>query len=190
MAHAGKEIRSTQLGLRMIFRETASDTNGEALRLDVFVDPDRAILGKHMHPLQEERIEVVAGGLRGEVGGEPKALAPGDISAIPPGTMHHWASEPGPETHLRLQFQPALRTEVVFETLLGLASDGKVRRNGMPRFLQASVFIAEYGEELYFPIPGPIKKAMAVGVAPVARRLGHRPSYPQYSGGDRAAASG
>jgi quercetin dioxygenase-like cupin family protein len=184
MAHAGKEIEAEPLGLRMRFNETSADTGGEALRLEVFVAPGQPILGEHMHPLQQERIEVVAGGLRGTVGGEPKELRPGDVSVVPPTVMHHWASEPGEETHLKLEFRPALRTERVFETLLGLAEDGKVRGNGMPRLLQASVFIDEYGEELYFPIPGPIKKLMAVALAPVARRLGHRPWYPKYSGDD------
>jgi hypothetical protein len=85
---------------------------------------------------------------------------------------------------MRVEFRPALRTEVVFETLMGLAAEGKVRRNGMPRALQASVFIQEYGEELYFPIPGPIKIVLAKVVAPVARRFGYAPSYEKYSGGD------
>jgi quercetin dioxygenase-like cupin family protein len=181
MAHPGKEMAASKLGLRMVFRETAAETGGETLRLDVFVDPDTPILGKHMHPRQVERIEVVAGGLRGTVGGEEKRLRQGDASEIPPTVMHHWSSEPGEVAQLRVEFRPALRTEVVFETLLGLASEGKVRRNGMPRLLQASVFIQEYGDELYFPIPGPIKKVLAAVVAPVARRFGYRPSYPQYS---------
>jgi quercetin dioxygenase-like cupin family protein len=184
MAHPGKEMAASKLGLRMVFRETAAETGGETFRLDVFVDPDTPILGKHMHPRQEERIEVVAGGLSGEVGGEPKRLGVGDRSAIPPTVMHHWRSEPGEQTHLRVEFRPALRTELVFETLIGLAAEGKVRANGMPRLLQASVFIQEYGEELYFPIPGPIKKVLATAVAPVARRLGHRPWYEEYTGDD------
>ena len=184
MARAGKQIEAPQLGLRMLFRAVSADTDGEAFRLDVFVEPDQPIFGKHMHPRQQERIEVLAGGLRGEVGGEQKVLATGEVSAIPPTVMHHWSSEPGEPTHLSVEFTPALRTEVVFETLIGLASEGKVRGSGMPRLLQASVFIQEYGDELYFPIPGPIKMVLARIVAPVARRFGYRPSYPKYSQGD------
>lgn len=181
MAHAGKEIASEQLGLRMVYRATSADTGGEALRLDAFVTPDTPILGEHTHPRQQERIEVVSGRLVGQVGGAPKTLEPGDVSVIPAGVKHHWGSAPGEATHLTVEFRPALRTEIVFETLLGLAADGKVRPSGMPRFLQAAVFIEEYGDELYFPIPGPIKKVMAVVVAPVARRRGIRASYPKYS---------
>lgn len=181
MAYAGKEIGSSQLGLRMVFRETAADTNGEALSLDIFVTPDTKVFSKHMHPQQQETIEVVGGGLDGEVGGEERELRSGDVSVIPPRVMHHWKSVPGDETHLRVEFRPALQIEVVFETMLGLAADGKVKANGMPPTMQAAVFIAEYGDMLYFPIPAPIRKFMAVAIAPIARRRGYRASYPEYS---------
>ncbi len=181
MAYAGKEIGSVQLGLRMVFRETAADTNGEFLRLDIFISPDRAVFSKHMHPHQQETIEVVAGGLDGEVGDSAKSLRPGDVSIIPPEVMHHWHSLPGDETHLRVEFRPAMQIEVVFETILGLAADGKLKVNGMPPLMQSAVFIAEYGDMLYFPIPAPIKKVMAVALAPIARRMGYRASYPKYT---------
>jgi len=184
MARAGKEIAAPQLGLRLRFVDVATDTGGELLRLEVFVDPDQPVFGKHMHPRQEERVEVLSGGLRGQVGGEGKVLNAGDAFAVSATVMHHWLSQPGEPTHLRVEFRPALRTEVVFETLIGVASEGKVRRNGMPRLLQAAVFIQEYGEELYFPIPGPIKAVLAKVVAPVARRYGYAPFYERFSGGD------
>jgi quercetin dioxygenase-like cupin family protein len=189
MARAGKEIQASQLGLRMVFEQVSADTDGEAFSLEVFVEPGQPILGKHMHPRQQERVEVLSGGLEGEVGGDAKVLGPGEASVVPPTVMHHWKSRPGAPTHLRVEFRPALRTEVVFETLIGLAAEGKVRRNGMPRLLQASVFIQEYGDELYFPIPGPIKAVLAKAVAPAARRLGYAPSYEKYSGGDPVPAA-
>lgn len=173
----------------MIFREVAADTDGEALRLDVFAEPDRPIFARHMHPLQQEHVEVLSGGLVGEVGDQAKTLGPGDVSVIPATVMHHWRSQPGAQTHLLVEFQPALCTEVVFETLIGLAGEGKVRRNGMPRLPQAAVFIQEYGDELYFPIPGPIKAVLANVVAPAARKLGYAPWYPKYSGADPVPAA-
>jgi hypothetical protein len=43
------------------------------------------------------------------------------------------STEGGEEVRVRVEFRPALRTEVVLETLAGLAREGRTTRAGLPR---------------------------------------------------------
>ena len=59
MAYAGKEIRSPTT--RLVFKETAADTDGELLRFEQFVKGGTPPVPEHRHPGQEERFVVLSG---------------------------------------------------------------------------------------------------------------------------------
>src|SRR5829696_2332119 len=63
VARRGEVLESPINGQRAVFRETAQDTGGELLRLDFFVAPGGFLGNEHLHPKQEERIEVLSGTL-------------------------------------------------------------------------------------------------------------------------------
>jgi hypothetical protein len=46
-----------------------------------------------------------------------------------------------------VEYRPALRTEVLFETLFGLGRDGKTDQEGSPRLLQGTLMLEEYEDE-------------------------------------------
>jgi len=48
-----------------------------------------------------------------------------------------------------VEYRPALRTEVLFETLFGLGRDGKTDEEGSPRLLQGAVMLKEYKDDAY-----------------------------------------
>lgn len=68
MAKAGDELVNPVTGLRTVFRKTARDTDGELLQVDWIGEPGWNTGPDHVHPLQEERFEVISGklGLRVE----------------------------------------------------------------------------------------------------------------------------
>jgi hypothetical protein len=59
MARAGDELVNPVTGLRTVFRKTARDTAGEQLQLDWISEPGWTTGPDHVHPLQEERFEVL-----------------------------------------------------------------------------------------------------------------------------------
>jgi hypothetical protein len=59
VAYTGKVIESPDT--KLVFRETAKETNGELLRFEQFVQKDHVPIPAHLHGDQEERFGVLAG---------------------------------------------------------------------------------------------------------------------------------
>lgn len=65
MAYRGQLLENPLSGERITFRETAADTGGELLAIDLELAPGgRVPGGLHVHPEQEESFEVVRGTMR------------------------------------------------------------------------------------------------------------------------------
>jgi hypothetical protein len=63
MAKAGDELINLVTGLRTVFRKTARNTDGDLLQVDWIGSPGWTTGPEHVHPLQEERFEVLSGKL-------------------------------------------------------------------------------------------------------------------------------
>jgi hypothetical protein len=63
MAKAGNELVNPVTGLRIVFRKTARDMDGELLQVDWIGEPGWTTGPDHIHPFQEERFEVICGKL-------------------------------------------------------------------------------------------------------------------------------
>ena len=154
------------------------------LQFDFFLQPHKVVAPEHAHPRQEERFQVVTGAMRGRVVGQERSVSPGQWAVVPPGTPHIWWNDGEGEVHLVVEFRPALRTEDFLETVFGLGRAGKGRPDGRPKSrLQMAVLLAAYRDEFYpVEIPSLVRQVMVVVVAPLARWLGYRPRYPEFSG--------
>ncbi len=180
MAKAGDELVNPVTGLRTVFRKTAQETNGELLQVDWIGEPGWTTGPDHVHPLQEERFEVLSGRLGLRVEGVERVLGEGEALTAPVGSAHAaWNAGEG-EVHALVDFRPALRTETAFETLAGLARDGKTNGAGMPRNpLLLALVLRHFEDEIYFVRPPLAVQRVVFGVlARVARLLGYRAEYP------------
>lgn len=83
----------------------------------------------HIHPRQEERIEVLAGELAARLDGHTERRERGEQLAIEAGTPHTLWNAADSDARLLIRFTPALRTEALFETAIGL---GRKRRTMTP----------------------------------------------------------
>jgi quercetin dioxygenase-like cupin family protein len=181
MAKAGDELVNPVTGLRTVFRKTAQDTCGELLQVDWIGDPGWTTGPDHVHPLQEERFEVISGELGLRVEGVEHVLGEGEVIVAPAGSAHAaWNASSNDEVHALIDFRPALRTETAFETLAGLARDGKTNKAGAPKNpLLLALILHHYEDEIYFVRPPLALQRMIFGVlAKVARLLGYRAEYP------------
>ena len=192
MARAGEKIYNPVQGDWIVFRETAGDTGGELMSGELVVSP-RGGNPLHVHPIQEEHFKVLSGTLGVQVGDEQRSLGEGEEALVPPGTPHRWYNEAGQEEALVLgEVRPALNMEIFFETLYGLARDGRTDENGVPNLLQQSVTLTGINKgEIYLAWPPiAVQKVLLAALAPAGRVLGYKDHYPKYSAVEAAGAEG
>jgi quercetin dioxygenase-like cupin family protein len=203
MARAGDEMVDPIAGARMIFRKTAKETDGELLQLDWIGKAGWTAGPLHVHPYQEERLEVISGTLRSHVADVERIHEAGEVVVAPAGSVHTvWnAGGEEEEVHALVEFRPALRTETVLEILTGLAHDGKTNKAGTPKNpLRLALIAHDYEDEIYLTQPPLFVQRVIFGVlAKVGRLFGYRAEYPYPYGdqgeepfvseGERASAS-
>ncbi len=110
--HTGQTIRFVSIESELLVMESSYRAGGM---------PAPA----HLHPSQEERFEVLEGGVRSELDGERRDLAAGDRLIIPPGAPHSFGGHPDRDGRVRWEVRPALRTAELFELLFGLADGSR-----------------------------------------------------------------
>jgi quercetin dioxygenase-like cupin family protein len=179
VARAGDELVNPATGLRIVFRETAQSTSGELLQVDWIGDPGWTTGLDHVHPHQEERFEVLSGNLGLRVAGVERAHGSGEAILVPAGVPHAAWNAGDDDVHVLVDFRPALRTEIAFETLAGLARDGRTTAAGIPRnLLRLALVLREFENEIYFARPPlAVQKAILGPLAVLGRLLGHQAEY-------------
>jgi quercetin dioxygenase-like cupin family protein len=181
MAHAGQILNNPVTGEQIIFRQTAADTGGELLAIDLVLAPDGHVPGAHMHPSQEERFEVVSGTMKFRLGRKRIVANAGDVVVVPAGSVHRFANAGDEPAHVRVEVRPALKMEHLFETTVALAQEGRTNRRGMPKPLDLALFVREYEDEVRAPFPpAPVVRAT---MAPLVWIAKHRGLAQRYVGG-------
>jgi quercetin dioxygenase-like cupin family protein len=180
MAKLGDELVNPVTGLRTVFRKTAQETSGELLQVDWIGSPGWSTGPDHVHPRQEERFEVSSGRLGLRADGIERVHGVGDVIVVSAGSPHAVWNAGDDEVHVLVDFEPALRTERAFETLAGLARDGKTNRAGAPKNpLQLALILREFEEEIYFVRPPlAVQRVILGALAFIGRLLGYRAEYP------------
>lgn len=180
MITAGDVLEHPVTRERIIFRQTARDTGGALAQADFFIPPGGFVAAEHIHPLQEERFEVLAGLLRGRAAGREVTAGPGETVIIPAGTPHVWWNDGQDELHALVELRPALGAETFFASLFGLAQDGKTSpRTGLPNPLQLAVIMRAHRDLIILARPArPVQAALFGALALIGRRLGYKAAYP------------
>jgi hypothetical protein len=82
---------------------------------------------------------------------------------------------------MRWQITPALRTEFLLETGMGLAKDGKVNKSGTPGLLQGALIATHYHREYRLANPPFWVQQIIFALAkPIALLKGRRAVYQKY----------
>ncbi len=178
MAYAGQILDNPITGERIIFRQTAADTGGELLAIDLILAPDGHVPGAHVHPSQEERFEVISGTMKFRLGRKKVIAQAGDVVTVPPGAVHKFANAGDEPAHVRVEVRPALKMEQLFETTVALAHEGRTNQKGMPRPLDLALFVRQFADEVRAPFPpAPVVRATMAPLAWVAQHRGLAQRY-------------
>jgi quercetin dioxygenase-like cupin family protein len=183
VAKSGDVIENPVSGERVSFRLVSAETEGALLRWEHALRPGARVPYDHIHSVQEERFEVVAGTATVRIGNETNVLKAGDSLIIPAGTAHGLANHGDDELLVLTELRPAMNTELYFETVFGLARDGKVAKNGVPNMLHTAVIVRALGEK--GGLAGPPMLLQNIGLtvlAVVGRLFGYKGRYDKYSG--------
>ena len=181
MVKAGEVYENPVTGERAVIRVGTQESGGKLLVNDLYVRPGGAVMGEHVHPSIEESFTVVRGRVGFRVDGEESVAEPGRRLTVPPGVAHDWWNAGQEEAHVIVEIGPAARFEEMIRNAFGLAQDGKTDPKGRPRLLQAALFAREFDDVLRFTRPPrPVQKALFGVLAPIARLLGYRGSFPEY----------
>lgn len=183
MAPARASIENPVTGERFSIVQSAQETNGAVLQMDFFMRPYGFVAAEHIHPYQEERFKILAGTLHFHVAGRTQVLEAGQALVVPAGTPHKWWNAGAIEGHVLIEFRPAMQTQFFFETLFGLARDGKTDQHGRPNLFQIAVLAPAYRNEMQPAawLDKLLFKMLLPVLAPLGRRLGYKARYPQYS---------
>jgi quercetin dioxygenase-like cupin family protein len=178
MIRAGDTIENPITGERIVFHKTSRDTNGEAVVVEVFVQPGGFVAATHVHPHQEERFQVLRGSVGYRLGRRRDVAGPGERFTVPRGTPHCFWNAGEEQAHFICEVRPALGFEQLLETMFALAADGKTNRKGMPSPLRLAVIARHHFDDVRLPFPPALvqRAGLALG-APLGRVLGYRPTY-------------
>src|SRR3954470_6568146 len=178
MIHAGDTIHNPVTGERIVFRQTSRETNGEAVVIETFVQPNGFVAAAHVHPGQEERFEILRGSVGFKVGGKKLVAGPGQRLTVPAGTPHKFWNAGEEEAHFVCEVRPALQFEALLETMFALAADGKTNRKGMPNPLRLAVIANAHFDTVQLPFPPAIVQRIVLAPrAPLAGLFGYEAVY-------------
>jgi quercetin dioxygenase-like cupin family protein len=129
----GETLANPVTGERFTFLETAASSNGELLAFELDLRAGGGVPMPHVHPIQTEQFEVLAGSVRFRVGRRSILASAGEVVEIAPGIVHGF-SNPGPDrVRMRVDVSPALQMEEMLREVVALAEAGRLTRRGMPR---------------------------------------------------------
>ena len=176
------------------FTKRADETDGEFVRFEATVHPlpDRSETeeglshrrflldnpDKHIHPQQEEYVEVLSGEYGVEIDGTEHLLAEGDDITLPMNTPHrHWNPTDHP-IRVAHEQRPALQSEELGETLYTLAQAGNTNEKGIPSPLQFAVIMDTFPGHAYAAdLPVGVQKAVFRLLGPIGRLAGYEGTH-------------
>ena len=118
MIQPGQTLENPVTGERFAFRETAASTDGELLAFELGLRPGGAVPIPHVHPIQTERFEVLAGTMRFRVGFRRVLAEPGDVVEVAPGVLHGFANAGEEEARIAVEVRPD-----IFRTICNVTAD-------------------------------------------------------------------
>ncbi len=155
-------------------RFTFTERTPERLAFDFALREGGKVPIPHVHPIQTERFEVVAGTVRFRLGLRTLLAEPGDVIEVPPGVTHAFANAGAGEARMKIEVTPALGMAEMFTEVVAMAQAGRMNRRGLPRNLRDLATLAHrYAQEACAPLL--TARLQRWLMAPLARRLTSAP---------------
>ncbi len=181
MAYKGKLMMNSVTGHQYKFIQTSGDTDGKLLEMEVTYKAHLKAPPPHYHPYQSEEFTILSGVLTVRMYGKTKSYKSGDRFLVPTNEIHSMWNESDKPTLVNWKVTPALNSEQLFETTVGLANDGKTNSEGSPSLLQLAVTLP-YFAHVFRTVRPPysLQRMIFALLTPIARAKGYHPFYKKY----------
>lgn len=178
MIRSGDILHNPVTGETVHIVQSASETGGELVLVDVRLEPDGFVAAKHVHPYQTEVFEVLEGQVGFDAGGTTIVAGPGEKVVVEPGTVHRFWNAGETAARFRCEVRPALQFEQLLATMYALATDGKTTRKGMPNPVRLAVIAQHHFDDVRLPFPPAWLQRLGLALgAPLGRLLGYGAVY-------------
>jgi quercetin dioxygenase-like cupin family protein len=131
------------------FVETAAETGGALHAQEARYKPNSQLPPYHCHPAQDERFQIIEGGLEFTIGGEQRIVRAGDEVAIARGVYHQARNPFDAAAIVRWETRPAMRSAELYRDLYTAAA----RHRGKPPLHEAAAILREYRDEFRLAKP-------------------------------------
>jgi mannose-6-phosphate isomerase-like protein (cupin superfamily) len=172
MLKAGDTLDFGPLGMRFHIKETAVETDGEALVMEWELAPETGGTPVHVHPHASESYEVLEGELDVCVDGTWRTLTVGESATVEPGVPHTFRNASGFVTRVHNVHAPAMEFGAYFKGLSELTSRGVLSPDGVTLrgALYSSTLLTRHSDEIQLVQPPyAVMRVMSV----LARLLGY-----------------
>ncbi|POY38982.1 cupin domain-containing protein [Solitalea longa] len=181
MAFKDKIIRNPKTRQDIKFLQLGSETNGKLLEMETTYNAKSKEPPAHYHPYQVEDFTVLSGELTVRIDGQLLVLKEGNSLHIPVNKVHSMWNNSNGKTIVNWKVQPAMNTDNLLETGIGLANNGKTNENGMPNILQIALMANKYSDVFRLSKPPfVVQKIVFILLTPFAYLLGYKPTYKEY----------
>ena len=122
-------------------------TKGDVLITEIWVQPGGGVDVDHVHPHQEERLEVMEGEtFVYRIDGKERRMGPGDKAVVPPGVKHAFRNDAQTVAYLRFESEPPMEIQESVEVAVAMTHAESFTASGMPKDPSAMLAAAEYAE--------------------------------------------
>ena len=170
-------IEAPTMGQRITCQSNTVSTGGELLRFTFWMRGDASPPPLHVHPRQEERIEVVSGSVLSLSGGGRRVLGPGGTISTPPGEPHTVGPAGEDAVEMIVEFRPALGFERFVERTFALDRAGHLNAKGRGSPLRLATARPHDAEFFVARVPIGLQRAILRALDRLSRWLpGARPA--------------
>src|SRR5215210_8683326 len=164
-------IEAPTMGQRSTCLSNTASTGGELLRFNFWMRGDASSPPLHVHPRQEERIEVVSGSVLSISGGVSRVLGPGGTISTAPGEPHTVGAVGEGAVEMIVEFRPALGFEYFMERTFALDRAGHLNAKGRGNPLRLATARPHEAEFFVPRIPIGLQRAILRALDRLGRRL-------------------
>jgi quercetin dioxygenase-like cupin family protein len=163
MSLVGLELDNGDILLKFV--ETGAETGGALHVQEARYRPTSSPPPLHSHPSQEERFQIVEGGLEFTVAGDTRVVRAGSEIIVPKGVLHKARNPFEEQALVRWEIRPAQRSAEFFRAMY-TATRGRSR----PPLHEAAAILREFRSEFRLAKPPALVQTILFGcLAPFGR---------------------
>jgi quercetin dioxygenase-like cupin family protein len=169
-------------GEQITFIETAKETNGQYLLIEVALPPHGKGPPLHIHDRFEEEFEVISGKLTVTLGRKNHILKAGERCIAPLKTPHTFANHDNEPVVFHVRLTPPSQFEQSVRIHYGLMDDGLTDTKGNPKLLAHTALVLSLQNTLIVGIPLWIQRSIFGLIVKRARKKGIYAKLEKYTG--------